>query len=72
MGGHMAYMGFKKKCMQGFDGDDLKRELLEKLCIGGRIILKLIIIKQPTKYTISDIYKHLKYKYMDYIIILHN
>ena len=41
----MAYMGFKKKCMQGFDGDDLKRELLEKLCIGGRIILKLMFIK---------------------------
>jgi len=31
--------------MQDFGGNDLKRELLEKLCIGGRIILKLMFIK---------------------------
>jgi len=34
-----------KKFMQDFGGDDLKGERLEKLCIGGRIILKLMFIK---------------------------
>jgi len=41
MGGHT----WGEKCMQDFGGDDLEGELLLKLCIGGRIILKLMFIK---------------------------
>jgi hypothetical protein len=36
---------WSEKYMQDFGGDDLKGELLEKLCIGGRIILKVMFIK---------------------------